>query len=687
MNETNTEQKTFPSSVVPGVTIFFASVCVMMVEIVAGRLTARHLGSSFYTWTAVIGVILGGITLGYYLGGRLADSFSARKIIGWLLAASSGSCIVAIILNNLMGEWTFLWRMEIAQRALCHIAIVFFIPSMLIGAISPVAVKMALESKQHSGRTVGRMYALGAAGSILGTFLAGFWLIGTIGTVNTLWVTAGILLIIALIYQPRSAVMYVYTAVVIFLAVAGTTYSKWAQNIGSAMSLRQAQKPDILYETESQYCYIAVRQMSKQPDERLFMEDNLESHSKIIMDRVRDLRLFYTQVYSAVTQRATNGKEKLCTLTIGGGGYVFPRYIQEVWPGSQVDVVEIDPAVTEAAIQAFGLPQDTPIHTINLDGRNYVDELLEKKRRGKQIPQYDFVYMDAFSNMSVPFQLVTRQFSEKIYEIMAADGVYLINSVDMLNSGKFAGNLVNTLERTFPHIYLIKKRSHNDLPDNIIIIASKKAIDLSNLKTEETMTNNSLWVLDGNDLAALEKKADAIILDDDYAPVENLLAPAVRQLSTLIIADKYIKEAEELNSAGRWEKAVNKYRMVIQICPVFSTKALYSISQILADHGKSAEAADALRLVLADNDLQASKYTLAMLHYNLGIILNKIGNAEEASRNFDDAIKLLRAELAEKGDSAQTYSHLGQAYSVTGNTKDANLCFEKAKQLQDSKPK
>jgi len=481
--------------------------------------------------------------------------------------------------------------------------------------------------------------------------------------------------------------MYVYTAIVIFLAVAGTTHSKWAQNIGSAMSLRQAQKPDILYETESQYCYIAVRQMSKQPDERLFMEDNLESHSKIIMDRVRDLRLFYTQVYSAVTQRAINRKEKLCTLTIGGGGYVFPRYIQEMWPGSQVDVVEIDPAVTEAAIQAFGLPRDTSIHTINLDGRNYVDELLEKKHRGKQIPQYDFVYMDAFSNMSVPFQLVTRQFNEKIYEIMAADGVYLINSVDMLNSGKFAGNLVNTLERTFPHIYLIKKRSRNDLPDNFIIIASKKVIDLSNLKTEETMANNSLWVLDSNDIGELGNKADAITLDDDYAPVENLLAPAVRQLSTLIIADKYIKQAGELNSEGRWEKAVNKYRMVIQICPVFSTKALYSISQILADHGKSAEAADALRLVLADNDLQASKYTLAMLHYNLGIILNKIGNAEEASRNFDDAITLLRAELAEKGDSAQTYLHLGQVYSATGNTKDANLCFEKTEQLQESKPK
>ena len=687
MNKEKTEKKAFLPSIVPGATRFLASVCVMMVEIVAGRLAARHIGSSLYTWTAVIGVILGGITLGYYIGGRLADSFSARKTIGWLLAASSGACIAAIILNNLVGEWTFLWRMEMAQRVLCHIAIVFFIPSTLIGAISPMSIKMALESKQDSGRTVGRMYALGAAGSIVGTFLAGFWLIGTIGTVDTLWLTAGIMLVMALMYLPRSGAMLAYAAAVILLAVAGTMPVKWAEDIGSAISLRQIRRPDMLYETESQYCYIAVRQMSKQPDERLFMEDNLESHSRIIMDRVRDLRLFYTQVYGAVTQQAANRKEKLCTLTIGGGGYVFPRYILDVWPGSQVDVVEIDPAVTKAATQAFGLSPNTPIHTINLDGRNYVDELLERKRRGEQIPQYDFVYMDAFSNMLVPFQLVTQQFNEKIYEIMAADGVYLINAIDILNSGKFAGNLVNTLGQTFPYIYVVKRRSRDDLPENIIIIAGKKAVDLSNLKTEETMANNYLWVFDGNDLAALKKKADTIILNDDYAPVENFLAPAVRQTSAVTMADKYIKQAEELNSAGRWKKAVNKYRMVIQICPAFSARASYSISRILADHGKSAEAADTLRLALAENDPQTSKSTIAMLHYNLGIILNKIGDTKGASRSFDDAIKLLRAELAEKGDSVETYLHLGQIYTESGNRKDATLCYEKAKQLQADKSK
>ena len=687
MNEAKTKQKAFPPSIVPGATIFLASVCVMMVEIVAGRLAARHIGSSLYTWTAVIGVILGGITLGYYIGGRLVDSFAARKTIGRLLAASSGACIAAIILNNLVGEWTFLWRMEMAQRVLCHIAIVFFIPSTLMGAISPVAVKMALESRQDSGRTVGRMYALGAAGSIVGTFLAGLWLIGTIGTVNTLWLTTGIMLVMALMYLPRSWAMLAYAAVVVLLVIAGTMPAKWAQDIGSAMSLRQTHKPDMLYETESQYSYVAVHQLSKQPDERQFVQDNLKSHSQIIIGKIRDLRFFYVRVYGAVTRRAAAGKEKLCTLSIGGGGYVFPRYILDLWPGSSVDVAEIDPAVTEAAMQAFGLPRDTPIRTINLDGRNYVDELLEKKRRGEQIPQYDFVYMDAFNDLSVPFQLVTRQFNEKIFDILAADGVYLTNIIDMYDGGKVVASFIETIKKTFPYIYVVTRRSNYNFPANFVVIAGKRPVNLENLNTEENLADAQLIIRDENDLAAFEKKTDWIVLDDDYVPVENFMTPVVRGVSAVSIAEKYIEQAEKLNSAGKWEESIERYRMAIKICPALSAKANISMWQILADHNKWQEVVGVLSSVLTETDTKANKSFTAMLHYYFGIALNKTSDTEGASRQFEEAIKLLQADLSEKGDSAKTYSHLGQVYSVIGDTKNANLCYDKAKQLREDKPK
>ena len=667
-----------PPVLATGTTVFVSSACVMILELVAGRLAARQYGASLYTWTAVIGVTLAGLTTGNYIGGRLADRFRARQTIGWLFGACSTACIAAIVLNHLAGEWALLWRLGLAARVLGHIAAVFFIPSILMGAVGPVAIKMAIESNQPRGRTVGRMYALGAMGGILGTFLAGFWLIAAIGTVNILWLVATVMLVGAFVNLPKSFTTCVYAAFVAFLIAVGTMPAVWTERFGSAILLRQMHTPDLLYEVESQYCYIAVRQVTKQPDERQFVQDNMKNHSRLIMGNIRELRLFYARVYSAATHRAARDKEKLCTLSIGGGGYVFPRYILDVWPGSRVDVAEIDPAVTEAARQAFGLTADAPINTINLDGRNYVDELLERKRLGKEIPQYDFVYMDAFNDMSVPFQLVTRQFNEKIFAILAADGVYMVNLIDTFDSGKFLASLVSTVSQTFPHVYVVTRPTRPDLPVNFIVIAGKKPVNLENLNAEEQLANTALRVFNENDFEALEAKGGRTILDDDYGPVENYMAPLVRQASAAETAERYIREAEKLNTAGRWEKAVSKYRLAIRTCPAYSLGVNYLMGLILADHGKLKDAAAALRSALAQSEVEESKVIMPTLHYNLGLVLKKLGDAEGAMKHFTSAIELLRAEVAGNGGSAETFSRLGQVEAASGNIQEATLYFEQA---------
>jgi len=667
--------------------IFFASVCLMMLEIAAGRLAARYIGSSLYTWTAVIGIIIGGITIGYYLGGRLADFFSSVKIIFWLLIISSFSTIAAIILNNIVPEWTLLWRMEMAPRVLCHIAIIFFIPSLFMGGISPAAVKMALSGSQTAGRTIGKMYALGALGSILGTFLAGFLLIGTIGTVNTLWLVAAILLILAAAIQPKSVWIYIFAALFIFMAITATSNLKWAKDIGSAILLRQTQSPDMLYETESQYGYVAVHQLTKNPDERQFVQDNLKSHSQIIMDNIRDLRFFYIRVYGAVTRRASEGREKLKTLSIGGGGYVFPRYILDMWPGSSVDVAEIDPAVTEAAMQAFGLPRDTPIRTINLDGRNFADELLEKKRNGRREPDYDFIYMDAFNDLSVPFQLLTYQFNQKIEKLLAADGVYLINLIDTHESRRIIASFAKTIKKTFPHVYVITKKIDYNISSNFIVIASKRKINLEGFNLEENLSDARIIAADENDIAAFEKTPGSIVFLDDYVPIENFMIPVVRDISQVSMAEKYIKKAEELNSAGKWDLAIDKFRFAAGICPAFSVRVNYSMWQIFINNNKWKDAADSLFTMLDANDVKANNRFAAMLRYNLAAALKKTGDHKGSLKQLDEVIAILKVDLKENGESAQTYSHLAQVYLESGNQKKANEYFEKAKKLKtgDSK--
>jgi spermidine synthase len=247
------------------------------------------------------------------------------------------------------------------------------------------------------------------------------------------------------------------------------------------------------------------------------------------MNNIKELGYCYEQIYAAVTHRLSRDKDKLSVLGIGGGGYVFPRYIGEVWPGSRVDVAEIDPGVTKAAMEAFGLEKDTAINIFTMDARNYVDELLERMGNGKEVRRYDFIYGDAFNDYSVPYQLVTKEFNDKIAKVLTDDGVYMINVVDVYDSGLFLGACVNTLEETFPYVYIVTENKPRSKRNTFVIIASKEDFNLEGLNSEEPAKGSDLWILNDSDIETLRKKARRIVLTDNYAPVENLLAPVVRQ--------------------------------------------------------------------------------------------------------------------------------------------------------------
>ncbi len=439
---------------IPSVTVFISSFCIMVLELVASRLIARYLGSSLYTWTAVIGVVLAGITIGNYLGGRLADRFEARKTLAILFILSSVACVVIIILNNTVGGWIWLWHFSWPARTFIHVCLLFLPASILLGTISPVVAKMALDQGLSKGRTVGDIYAWGAAGSIAGTFAAGYYLIVTMGTIAIIWAVAATLLLMGLFYWVRFKLLYVWMAIFLCALTAAVAPLKWCRTTGATLLLRAKPNARILYEDESQYCYIAVQCLSDKPDRREFVQDRLK-HSEMIMGNVNDLQYFYTIIFAGITRQLSQNKKKLSVMHIGGGGYVFPRYIEKNWPGSRNDVAEIDPRVTEAAMQAFGLDRNTTINTITMDARNYVDELLEKQRKGEDIPRYDFIYGDAFSDYSVPFQLVTKEFNDKIAKILKDDGVYMVNLIDAYDSGQFLGAVVNTFKETFDYVYVI----------------------------------------------------------------------------------------------------------------------------------------------------------------------------------------------------------------------------------------
>ena len=198
-------------------TAFLAGFCVMVVEIVAGRLIARFLGVSLYTWTSVIGVVLAGITVGNYIGGRLADRFHPPKALQSIFILGSLFCVLIPTMNNIAGNFPVLIRLPWPARISIHVSFIFFLPSCFLGMISPIVAKFALDQGLKTGGTIGNIYAWGAAGSIAGTFVTGFFLIAYIGSNAIVWTIAGVLAIVGLLYGIKRIVPYLWIIIFIFL--------------------------------------------------------------------------------------------------------------------------------------------------------------------------------------------------------------------------------------------------------------------------------------------------------------------------------------------------------------------------------------------------------------------------------------------------------------------------------------
>jgi len=649
----------------------------MVLELVAARLIARHLGSSIYTWTAVIGVVLAGITIGNYLGGRIADRFHARKTLAVIFALSSVACVVTVILNNLVGQWIWLWQFGWPLRVFSHVSLVFLLPSVLLGTISPVVAKMALERGLPTGRTVGDIYAWGAAGSIAGTFATGYYLILAVGTIAIIWMVGGVLLLLAILYWSRLWVLYLWAAIFFALMAMGLAPAGWAKDTAAYLALREKTDPDIIYEDESRYCYIAVKRISEDPDRRAFIQDKLR-HSDIVMDDILDLKYSYEQIHAAVTHLLSGDMDKLSVLVIGGGGYVFPRYIERLWPGSNIDVVEIDPGVTEAAMQAFGLERDTSIQTYTMDARNYVNQLLEREQQ----TLYDFIYEDALNDYSIPYQLTTKEFNDKIARLLTGRGVYMIELIDIYDSGLFVGAFVNTLKQTFAHVYVVAEKQPHSARNTFVVLAAGREINLENLKSEKSARNLDLWILDDSEIERLRTKARGIVLTDNYAPVENLLAPVVVESSMELLAAEYLEQAEQLKENKKWDQSISKYRDVISTDPALSIKAYNAMGMIFAGQGKHQEAVEAFTNALKYNQNAEVKQSMSNIHYNIGIASQRLGDSKEASSHLAKAIEGYREDLSKDPNSTQIMVRLGNVLAEIGNFKEAAGYFQQAVNLE-----
>jgi predicted membrane-bound spermidine synthase len=174
-------------SLFPFLLVFFSSAGAMALELIASRLVGRYLGSSIYTWSAVIAVILFGMSVGNFLGGKAADRYTATSFLPWLSLLAAVACCSTLGLCNFFGDAALLKNLQWPLRILLTVAAVFTLPAVFIGMFMPFAAKMHVESTSRIGLAIGSIYAWGAVGSILGTLATGFFLIPSLKVSQSLW--------------------------------------------------------------------------------------------------------------------------------------------------------------------------------------------------------------------------------------------------------------------------------------------------------------------------------------------------------------------------------------------------------------------------------------------------------------------------------------------------------------------
>jgi spermidine synthase len=280
---------------------------------------------------------------------------------------------------------------------------------------------------------------------------------------------------------------------------------------------------DTSYYKESDYYTIKIKQVKSSDGKtglKTLVLDNLV-HSYVNMEDPLHVEYRYEKIYSDVLSWNFTKDSPFRSLTIGAGGYTFPRYMEALYPKARVDVVEIDPEVTRVARDHLGLPKDTRIRTWNEDGRWFVMNCKDK---------YDVIFIDAYNDLSLPYHLTTREFGSMLREIMNPEAILLTNIIDNLQKGAFLPSYVRTLREVFGeenvHVISISPEFGKMRTATFIVMAGKGKLDIGDferhMKNSGTATSTVVPLEMLNDLLA---KNYSVVLTDDYAPVDNLIAP------------------------------------------------------------------------------------------------------------------------------------------------------------------
>ena len=468
--------------------VFFTSAAVLVIEILAARLLAPYLGVSLEVFTGIIGVILAGISLGAWLGGRAADLADPGRLPGPLLIAGGLTAMASPLIIDLIGPTLDADAFSVLVGATAG----FFLPAAILSAVPPVVVKIQLASLEKTGRVVGSYSAIGTAGAILGTFVTGFVLIAAFPT------------------RP------IVTVLGTLLTLAGVsltfTRSRWSLvTVGAAGLLAFALVAfDGPCQYETTYHCAIVEVDENRPTGRTLLLDRIRN-SYVDLEDPTYLHFRYIELMADVLE-AEAPPGPIDVVSIGGGGFTMPGFIDHVRPGSSNTVLEIDTKLVDIGRSDLALTDD--IDVVVEDARISLRDVADDTA--------DVVIGDAYSGASVPWHLTTLEFTSEIDRVLAPTGVYMMNVIDY-GDLEFIRAEAKTLRGVFPNVALFAPTTYltGESGGNYVLVASHEPINIDMAEGLFASRGSNEVGIEGDELTGFIGVSPVLV--DDFAPVDQML--------------------------------------------------------------------------------------------------------------------------------------------------------------------
>ena len=502
-----------------GAAFFVASGGALVMEITAGRLLAPYVGMSLYSWTAIIAVVLAGLSLGNWCGGYLSERPAERQAswIGLAFALAAASSLLSLILLRQLSEPILGLGLGMVPSVLAISFAAFFLPAFFPGLVGPPLTRRAIAlAPGREGRTLGQMFALGTLGAIAGTLASGYLFIAWLGSTGTVLAISAIYAVpaVAFVLAGRRQGGKGGVAALAFLAA-----------LAGGLGLLGARSGAFVSPCDRESGYYCIRVFDAEPQtgrpSATLVLDHL-GHG--VNDQATPDYFWsgYIELTDLVIRARLGGRKDFSAYFVGGGAYTLPRGWRARYPQAAITVSEIDPEVTRMAQDRLWL-DPAGLRILHQDAR----VALARRNTGER---YDVIIGDAFRDISVPAHLVTREFAQIVRDNLNPQGSYALTVIDEPRRTRFLFSVVRTLFEVFAVVEVWAEVAQLQQARRITYLVVAGDVPSPVGRIDSRIDLERSWVRwPASDLKPRVMASDSPVLTDDFAPVDRLLGALLRE--------------------------------------------------------------------------------------------------------------------------------------------------------------